>query len=162
MRKMRNKKAQIGETMTWVIATIIIIVILIFSIFITSILGVTGSHKEYKSIGTKPDLIPVKSLTSYLLTKDNSGQKVFDQLKNEENLNEFNGNLALKIFNYFYLLNYAQVWMGINKDFSLDLENDYFGSRNTLYGGSSTLYVDFTEFINLGEDKSIQLILRAY
>ncbi len=160
---MRNKKAQIGETMTWVIATIIIIVILISSIFITSVLGVTSSHKQYKSIGTEPDLIPVKSLTSYLLTKDNSGKKIFDQLKDEENLNEFNGNLAIKIFNYFYLLNYVEVWMGMNnEELSLDLENDYFGSRyETLYGGSDTLHIDFTEFINLGENKSIELILRS-
>ena len=40
-----NKKGQIGETMTWIVATLIIIVILSISIFATSILAL-GSTKK--------------------------------------------------------------------------------------------------------------------
>ena len=52
-----SKRGQIGETMTWVIATIVIILILAIAIFVTSILGIVGAPKEYKSIGEKQDLI---------------------------------------------------------------------------------------------------------
>jgi hypothetical protein len=36
---MRNKKAQLGETMTWIVATIIIVVILTIFIYSSSILA---------------------------------------------------------------------------------------------------------------------------
>ncbi len=36
---MLNKKAQVGETMTWIVATVIIIVILILTIYTSSVLS---------------------------------------------------------------------------------------------------------------------------
>jgi hypothetical protein len=43
-----HNKGQIGDTITWVIATIIIIVILIFFIFGSSMLASTKSVGKYK------------------------------------------------------------------------------------------------------------------
>lgn len=42
---MKNKRAQVGETVTWVIATIILIIVLIVFIFISSTLAKTKSLK---------------------------------------------------------------------------------------------------------------------
>lgn len=125
MNRLMNKKGQIGETMTWVIATIIIIVILIVSIVITSFLGTIGVHKNYKSY-RYTDLIAMKSLAGYLLTPDvkGSGENIFNKLKEDEEfteLNEENGNLAWDIFNGFYNKDYHLVWFGISHK-----KNDYF------------------------------------
>ena len=124
-RLVKNKKGQIGETMTWVIATIIIIVVLIVSIFITSFLGTIGLHKNYKSYRSA-DLIPMKSLIGYLLTSDleGSGKNIFDKLKDDEEfieLNGENGRFAWNIFNGFYESDYPLIWFGISNK-----RNDYF------------------------------------
>ena len=162
LRTNLQKKAQIGETMTWIVATVIIIVILIFSIFVT---GIVGKDKEFK-IWPKKDLLATKSLSGYLSTQDDSGKKVFEQLKEEQDLNDFNGNLAKKIFEGLYKLSYNHViWLGINfEGFSLDRKNDYFGSYARTYrkkGGDISwgYYFSVSEKINLTEDKWIELIL---
>ncbi len=122
---LHNKQAIVGGTLTWIIATIVIIVILVFSIFITSALGkakslVEGDRKF--SLNKETDLVATKSLTSYLLTKDNSGEIVFEQLRDKgdsletwELFDEFNGNLAKDIFLKLYKEDYRQdtVWLGI-------------------------------------------------
>jgi hypothetical protein len=59
---MFNKKAQIGETITWIVATIVIIVILSFSIFIVSF-NLKNKNFELK---TESDLISTKSISSFL------------------------------------------------------------------------------------------------
>lgn len=160
MRKMKDKKAQIGETMTWVIATIIIVVILIVSIFITSILGIVGSPKEYRTIGMKPDLVPIKSLTSYLLTHDLEGSEktIFAKLKGDEEFDELNGpngKLASRIFNNFYEDDYYFIWLGINVK-----ENDYFGPYSKTVGWElQTNRKCLENFILLEEDKWAKLFL---
>ena len=96
---LHNKKAVVGETLTWIVATLIIVVILVFSIYATSLLSIknfVGGGKELSSIKEK-DLLATKSLTGYLLTEDD-GETVFEQLKEERTSNNFNENLALKIF----------------------------------------------------------------
>ena len=69
---MQNNRAQMGETITWVIATIIIVVLLMFFIFGASMLGTTKSVGGFKeSLFSSPeysseDLFIQKSIYSYL------------------------------------------------------------------------------------------------
>jgi hypothetical protein len=132
---LHNKKGQVGETMTWIIATIVIIVILVFSIFITSILGKSKSFDKNRKFefDRETDLIATKSLTSYLLTKNNFAKTVFEQLNEEDNLNDFNGLLAKKIFS-FYENEYSGIWLGVSKEKCNSLEcykkNDYFEEKH--------------------------------
>ena len=63
-----NKKAQIGETMTWIIATIVIVVILIVSIYVTSLLAQTRKVIPYQDFERENDLIMEKSLFAYFLS----------------------------------------------------------------------------------------------
>jgi len=148
-----DKKAQIGETITWLVATVIIIVILIFSIFIA---GFVGKDKEFQIL-PKKDLLATKSLSGYLLTQDDSGKKVFEQLKDEENLdkvfNNFSGGLAARIFRGLYKKDYPfKIWLGIYtpNEFTKTRVNEYFGGPG-IRGVS--------EEIQLNEDKYLLLTL---
>jgi len=161
-KKMFNKKlGQIGKTITWIIATVIIIMILVVSIFVaTSYLG--GSKKA--DFSKQTDILASKSFFAYLLTEDTGGQTVYEQLRDEENLNDFNGNLALNIFEEFYRKDYPfAIWLGIDfEGFGLPRRNEYFGSRPiTLRGGDiSYRNVDYIlEKAILNDDKWVGLIL---
>lgn len=63
---MLNKKAQIGETITWMVATIIIIVILAISIFITSA-SRWKDKDNLKLIDKQKDFIATKSIVNFLI-----------------------------------------------------------------------------------------------
>ncbi len=83
---MQNKKAQIGETMTWVIATIIILMTLVVSFYITKGLaegkGVVDKVKDVNLISDSSsyDLITEKSLFVY--TEDDSFWSYIEPLMN--------------------------------------------------------------------------------
>jgi hypothetical protein len=165
---MFSKKAQVGETMTWIVATIIIIVILVASIFIsTAYLGGGKSINFFKTT----DTLASKSLFSYLLTKDDEGNLIYNQLKNEDNLNQFNGNLGKEIFQEFYSEEYGNIWLGIltgglDLDSPKFLKNDYFGDRPKdillLYFNSKNPVPNpgVSEEVQLNEDKFIELALK--
>lgn len=125
-----NKKAQSGETITWIIATIIIIVILLISIYGASALAkskkiITTAKNPSNLFGSDyspdSDLLAVKSMTGFLLTSDN-GNFVYSQI-NTEGFNEFNGNIAKYAFSDFEI-DYKEVWLGID-----DETNNYFGEK---------------------------------
>ena len=62
-----GKKGQIGETMTWFVATVVVIVILSVSIFVAQIYS-DSSEKFYSH--SIVDILATKSFFSYLLTED--------------------------------------------------------------------------------------------
>lgn len=131
----KNKKGQVGETVTWVIATVIIIVILVVSIFIAS--AYIGNNKE-ADLNRQADVLASKSLLAYLLTKDSGGKSVYEQIKTEKNLNNFNGNLALNIFKNFYEnpdKEYQQVWFGYSQYSEGLAGGTWNGKRNDYFGG---------------------------
>lgn len=116
-----DKRGQIGETTTWVVATIIIVVILAVSILITSAFGTVGFLKKAYDLDYKMDFIPIKSLSAYLLSSDleNSGKIIFQKLTEDEEFNELNGvngELASQIFNRFYGKEYPVIWFGLSLD----------------------------------------------
>jgi len=140
-----DKKGQVGETTTWVVATVLIITILAISIFAASVYF-GGSKKSVSQIGG--DTIPVLSFMSYLLTEDGSDNNVYDQIKDTNNLTDFNGELALEIFREFYDVRnifeegheeknehpgkYLDVWVGVvpYNDFFPYVSNNYFGTSS--------------------------------
>jgi hypothetical protein len=79
-------KGQVAETITWIVATVVIIVILSATL---SINGLSGETKEILKldkkieVDKKVDLLMTKSFMSYLLTNDGGG-RIFDQLKDVE------------------------------------------------------------------------------
>jgi hypothetical protein len=84
--KMKNKKAQVADTIAWVVSTVVIIILLILFIFISSMLASTrvvkGDYKDSlftKSVAYKTDLSLTKSLITYYTIKEDSTKKVLDR-----------------------------------------------------------------------------------
>ena len=162
----KNRRGQVGETMTWLIATIIIIVILTISVFIAQIYaGKKGKIYESRIA----DSLAEKSFFSFLLTKD-----VWTKLQNDGNLKGSNGILAKNIFDNYKEEYSLGLWIGVLDRASDDkegvirnqgLENDFFGKKPSGYIGavgygaviSQHYYID--EKIKLNENKDIELIL---
>ena len=152
-----NKRGQVGETITWIVATVIIIFILGTTLFVAEFS--LAKNKEVSQT-TQVDTLVSKSFFSYLLTDD-----VYNQLKAEGNLSEFNGNLALNIFEEFYSKEYVDVWVGIvvNRTLLPYKPNDYFGTRPTeVRGGDLNTRVipHIIERISLDKNKTIQTVLK--
>lgn len=166
---MKNKRAQVGETITWIVATVIIILILTISLSISSFY--IGKSKDLSFFKTT-DILASKSFFSYLLTKDTEGNMVYEQLKNQENLNEFNGNLGKKIFLDFYAKEHEGVWVGIitNKPGYLgepdSLSNNYFGDRpkSIILKESKTPIPNpgIFEKIKLNENKFVDFVMSQF
>jgi len=160
---MNNKRAQVSETMTWIVATVIIIIILLVSVYLSSLVG---QNKSFP-VKNEFDLFSHKSLTSYLLTKDTSGQIIYDGVKNEGSFNDFNGNLANKILVGLYSGYYSEnVFLGIylNRFFAPMQSNNYFTippgeTPNSLLRLSDDRNVVIKDSIPLNEDKAVQMIL---
>lgn len=160
---LKNKKATVGETITWIIATIIIVIILFVSILATTLYLGKGKKTDFTRQG---DSLAPESFFAWLLTEDSTGQTVHEQLKNGESLNEFNGNLAVKIFNEFYAGEYSGVWIGIvpHSGIPIFIKNKYFGSEPDLVGDEyATMLVtkkpSLSQRVLLNEDKSVEMVL---
>jgi hypothetical protein len=71
---MLNKKAQVGESLTWMIATVIIIVILIIFVYASSILAVKNKGVEiktkYSKIRVNEDWIKAKNEMGFSRSSD--------------------------------------------------------------------------------------------
>jgi hypothetical protein len=163
---MINKKAEIGEGLAWIVATIAILFILFITLYAANILSDVKKLIDVKEARTK-DLLVTKSLVAYLIT-EKEGSSIYEQLKQEQDLNEFNGKLAVRIFRDLYQRDYTRlIWMGLQKG------NSYFGVRTL--GLSSILNErrsstrsgvppyqsepSVTNQIKLSDDKNIELIL---
>lgn len=91
------KRAQVGDTLTWFVATIIIVVILFLAILASSFSSLLGGGDRKVISGIVVDQIKHKEVISYLVTPlPNSF--VFLDIISYGNLNTQTGDLALKIF----------------------------------------------------------------
>ena len=90
----KNKRAQIGETMTWIVATLVIVVILGISVFVAVPLKGFNGFKFYR----KADFLATKSFVNYL-----SKNGIYDKIKQEKKIPD--DGLKEKIEN-FYQSNY--------------------------------------------------------
>jgi hypothetical protein len=91
-----NKKGQISETMTWVVATIVIFVILAIAVYAASVMS-----KVNRSVNFDSDDSPIllkKSLYAYLLTKDENQGNVFSKLEKNSEIDSFSEELGKEIF----------------------------------------------------------------
>jgi hypothetical protein len=166
--KMLDKRGQIGEGITWVVATIVILVILIAGIYIASAVAgvkdILGLNKQAEFNGL-PDRVAEKSLYSYLLTTHPEGGSVYQKLKTNGELKEedkFSGDFALKIFNEYKGDYPGAVWFGVDCPAPCARKNFYFGSRPTSVRGGdiSKHYINYVDAkIYLDTNKNIELVL---
>jgi hypothetical protein len=77
LRYNKNCKAQIGETLTWVIATLIIALILVLFVIASATLGKAknlASSKKVEIGDSKIDLIKTKTEIAYTLNSQNKNK----------------------------------------------------------------------------------------
>ena len=83
--KMKNKKGQVGETLTWIVATILIVIMMIFFIFGASMLGGTKKIGSFRPSLTSAssfegsDPFLKKSIISYLFLKSEPKRVILDK-----------------------------------------------------------------------------------
>ena len=86
------KKAQIGETMTWVVATLIIVFVLVSSVYFAILLGKTKSLSYSDKSSIEESFVEVEILKAYELNSENKIQIDewinFGEKKNEEIVEE--------------------------------------------------------------------------
>lgn len=155
--KVTSKKAQLGETMTWVVATLTIIVILAISIYVVSF----NIGERRFNVREESNLYAVKSVSSYMLTEG-----VYEKLS-EGAFTEKTGNFAVELFEGFYG-DYYKVWLGfyINRTFIPYPKNDYFEDKplRDVRGDvsfDSTLPTYILEEFYLKGEKSFNLVLKG-
>jgi hypothetical protein len=92
----KNNRGQIGDTLTWLIATVIIIAVMLFFIFGASTLGQTKKIGDYKrSLFSEvsyegDDLFLKKSLFTYnLVQQDEKREIIMDDLEKWETQGKF-------------------------------------------------------------------------
>lgn len=75
-KMLSNKKAQIGETLTWVVATIIIVVVLLIFIYVSIALGKSKAVDtiKIKTEESSVDWIEVKTNLAYSLNNENQNK----------------------------------------------------------------------------------------
>jgi hypothetical protein len=72
-----NKRAQIGETITWVVATLIIVAILVIFVVISIALGKTKNLASNRNVNvgeSSLDLIKTKTEIAYTLNSQNKNK----------------------------------------------------------------------------------------
>ncbi len=99
----RNKRGQVAETTTWIVATTIIIVIIFTSIYAATLIS------EYiKTVSTadaasflneqRTNIFLKESLLAFALTKNDEGVNVYKQIENANNLPTDAANLGIEVF----------------------------------------------------------------
>lgn len=148
----KNKRGQIGETMTWMVATIVIIVILGASIFIVSS-GYKGK-KKIEISESKVDLLVTKSLSGYLAKENN-----FNDLKENGDFNEENCASIKEILD-IYAGDYSlERLAGIHEnDELINKENGCFKYNLLNYEGNIDL-LGFWIYVNLDKNKELAVYL---
>lgn len=100
---MFNKRGAIGETLTWVVATLVIIVVLGFSIFYVS-LGISDKEVSYKDgSGKVVDYVAGQSLLGYLLT-ERRGEPIFKAIAGVASDADYGGVIDTVLFNSVFKL----------------------------------------------------------
>jgi hypothetical protein len=90
MKKMLkfNRKAQIGETLSWVVATLIIVLILVIFVIASIALGKTKNLVSNRNVNvgdSEIDLIKTKTEIAYALNSQNKNEiENWINLENEE------------------------------------------------------------------------------
>ena len=139
----RNKRGQVGETLTWIIAILAILIMMILFIYMASLMvkakgtlfgGYTGKYFLDKS---NIDLFARQSVISLLNTPENSNT-IYGNLKSTGDFNGNSGSLAYKIFNGLYGSYYTGgIFLGVS-DSPLQVDtagNKYFKAPTTINPG---------------------------
>ena len=118
----KNHKAQVGETMTWIVATLVIIVLLTVSVVVAKL----NFNSNDLEIEKQSDLISIKSISGFLINEDN-----LNLVKESVNTKDYS-TLKLKIKTFLETLpkenscswNF-QLKVNDNEEFQISLDDSF-------------------------------------
>lgn len=178
-KKMLGKKAQVSDTMTWIVATLAIIVFLYLGIAIAGgqgwVKSILGFDREVDYVSLTERVVE-ESVNSYLLTPDQNNALMYNLIKFnlDDNLDANTGPLAETIFKGLYKDKYLEFWFGVTSADPWRVgngvtwngkKNDYFGSKpKTSATGAMGNYIIFPGQMShtrlLHDNKYVELYLR--
>jgi hypothetical protein len=85
--RMLNKRAQVGETITWIVGTLIIVVVLIAFVYVSSLLS-KAKVVTFSSEKIEGKLIEQKIFFADTLSKDKNKEAIHVWIDNKKNVNE--------------------------------------------------------------------------
>jgi len=99
----KNKRGQVAETTTWVVATTIIVVILFTSIYAATLISKSAKTVQLSDSGPfmgerRANIFLKESLLAFASTKNDEGINVYKQIENEKNLPDSVAGLGTEIF----------------------------------------------------------------
>ena len=91
----KNPRGQVGDSLSWLVATILIVVLLLFFVFGSSLLAETKNIKKTESLESKfllknEDIFLKKSLFTFYSVNENNQVIMEKELKNLETKKAFN------------------------------------------------------------------------
>ena len=149
---LRNKKAEVGETMTWFVATLVIIVFLGITIFIV---GFIKNEREL-TFAPNRDSIAAKSLSAFMLTKDEE-KIILEKISEDKDLSDFSGKISVKVLKEIYSEHYSNIALKGSIKF---VEIDFPNSVKNKYWEYSTDCLGIQEIIYFPENKHLRLCLK--
>ncbi len=154
---MKDRRGEIGETMTWFVATIVVVVILAISIFVVSLIS-TSPERGGINVAEFSDLLPAKSLSAFMLTKD--GEKIiYEEINEDEDLNDFSGALSVKVLKELYSKEYSNIVLKgssnfVEIDYPKSVKNRYWEQGNCL-GVEERIYFPGNKHIRLCLNRNV-------
>jgi len=154
--KLLSKKAQVAHTLTWLIATLVIITILVVTFIVSGLFSKLKSDPD-ASLNSIKNYLSSKSLSSYVLYLGK------DELINKKLEEADSFGLGLKIFGE---INLPIKWVGLRYfDSSIIYyryeDNEFFGSgKGGISGGGPNFQIkDFYSNydLNLNSEKKIEI-----
>ena len=101
-KKRKGNKAQMGETMTWVVATLVIIILLSISIYAATMFAKTRivNYADVSSFSENNlksyDILMDKSLFAYFISSEDSGKNILENLNKMDNSKLFYADFNLR------------------------------------------------------------------
>lgn len=165
MVKNTNKKAQIGATLTWIIATVIIVFLIFIFIGIIGIKKISGdktSEAGVSSLG-KNDLFLTESFFVFLNKKLNSGKTIKDLIFEWAEYSNNNDIIENEFKNFFKNSNFECSIADINhKSKDITIENlEAYGGRRYSRARRADFLDESIEF-NLISNKVSLIGIRIY
>ncbi|MEK6760335.1 MAG: hypothetical protein AABX93_00240 [Nanoarchaeota archaeon] len=93
------KSAQVADTATWIIATVVIIFILMISVYAASKIGRTSG---LFGDNINQEILAEQSFQAYLLTKDSEGANFYNKISSSGKINSADELIATTLFGKIY------------------------------------------------------------
>lgn len=96
------KSAQVADTATWIVATIVVIFILMISVYAASKIGRTSGISGLFGDNQNQEILAEQSFQAYLLTKDSEGTNFYNKISSSGKIDSTDELIAATLFGKIY------------------------------------------------------------